>query len=284
VFYDTWTKAGINHVQNLIDKWATRKYLENKYNLHINFLEYESLKAAIPSKWKDVLTNDNRTIYYTVFKECKIKINGVNKKIEELETKEIYWEYIHSKKAQRPTSEERWTENNDLELEEGDWEIIYKSPFHLSSNSKIQMVQFKTVHRILATNHNMHKWKVIPDPTCSYCTERDTITHFLYDCNITFNLWQSIMKWWDCTFNMYIPITSHEILFGIPNENEEQIVNLYNYMILHAKYYIYIYKKKGLTLDLYEVLLNTKHELILKQDFYKMNNKPHIFQKNGGNY
>jgi hypothetical protein len=45
-------------VQNLIDnkgKWATRKYLENKYDFHINFLEYERQKVAIPNKWKEVL-------------------------------------------------------------------------------------------------------------------------------------------------------------------------------------------------------------------------------------
>jgi hypothetical protein len=96
------------------------------------------------------------------------------------------------------------------------------------------MVQFKTVHRILVTNHNLHKWKI---------TERDTITHFLYDCNQTFDLWQSIMKWTDGTFDLYIPLTSHEIIFGIPNENEEQIIEFYNCMI-------YNYKKTYLNLDL----------------------------------
>jgi hypothetical protein len=90
------------------------------------------------------------------------------------------------------------------------------------------------------------------------------------------------MKWWDCTFNLYIPLTCHEIIFGIPNENEEQIIEFYNYMILHAKYYIYTYKKKDLNLDLYEVLLNIKHELILKKDYYIMNNRNHIFEKKWG--
>jgi hypothetical protein len=82
VFYESWAKAGINYMQNLIDnegKWATKKYLEKKYNFRINFLEYESLKSAIPTKWKKVLINDSRTINYVILQACRIKISGNEK-------------------------------------------------------------------------------------------------------------------------------------------------------------------------------------------------------------
>ena len=126
------------------------------------------------------------------------------------------------------------------------------------------MVQFKIVHRILATNRNLYKWKINADSRCTFCKQEDTIAHFLYECSAIHILWNSIFNWWNCSFNLNIPLSIHEILFGIPNLNDELIIVHYNYVLLYAKYYIYLFKKKGQILDFYEFMVNLKQELILK--------------------
>ena len=73
------------------------------------------------------------------------------------------------------------------------------------------------------------------------------------------------MVGWQIHLN--IPILTDEIIFDLPNDNDEQIITFYDYVILHTKYYIYIYKK-GLDLFLYKVLLNIKYDIILKKDYY----------------
>ena len=52
--------------------------LQNKFNLHINFLEYYSLRSAIPGKWKHKIRSrplqdvqPPSTLYFIVGKECK---------------------------------------------------------------------------------------------------------------------------------------------------------------------------------------------------------------------
>jgi hypothetical protein len=40
-------------------------------------------------------------------------------------------------------------------------------------------------------------------------------------------------------FKFTIDISVLEIIFGLPNENNDKTINLYNYIILYAKYYIY---------------------------------------------
>ena len=38
-----------------------------------------------------------------------------------------------------------------------------------------------------------------------------------------------------------------EVIFRISNSNQDNLINLYNLVILQAKYYIYINKKKAMT-------------------------------------
>ena len=160
--------------------------------------------------------------------------------------------------------------------------MIYTTPFRLTSDSKVLIVQYKLIHRILACNKNLKKWKIRRDDLCDYCHKLDTIEHFMVSCPSVLILWHSIINWCKTTFQINIPLDIYELLFGIPNENEEVFVNQYNFVILHAKYYIYYNKKRQKPLDLYEFLLSIKHELILKKTVCQMHNKMHIFDKTWG--
>ena len=128
-------------------------------------------------------------------------------------------------------------------------------------------------------NQLQWKWKIITDASCDFCKELDTIEHYIVLCACVCTFWHSIITWWEGIFHIKIPFTKHELLFGIPNENEEIVINHYNFIILNAKYYIYFNKRQQKQLDLYEFLLLLKHELTMKKTAYKMRNKEHIFEK-----
>jgi hypothetical protein len=66
---------------------ANNKYLQEKYNLNIKFLEYESLMAAIPKNWKAILNKSNNNLGCYIFYDCKIHINKQQKSLEEITTK-----------------------------------------------------------------------------------------------------------------------------------------------------------------------------------------------------
>ena len=121
-----------------------------------------------------------------------------------------------------------------MKFENEYWELIYENPFKLTKTSEVLMIQYKSIHRILAVNHNLKKWKKVEKEVCDHCNENDTIEHFIYLCSNTKKEWESLQKWWKTTFNFTIDISILEIMFGLPNENEEKMFNLYNYIILYA--------------------------------------------------
>jgi hypothetical protein len=71
----------------------------------------------------------------------------------------------------------------------------------------------------------------------------------------------------ESTFISTIPFTKREILFRITNENENNLTELYNLVILHGKYYIYINKKQHSSPNILQFLL-LKQELNLNQTYF----------------
>jgi hypothetical protein len=65
--------------------------------------------------------------------------------------------------------------------------------------------------------------------------------------------------------NVWFEVGTYEIVFGIPNENDESIVNQLNYFIIIAKYYVYKTKKAGKALEVYEFMLDLKKRLAMKK-------------------
>jgi hypothetical protein len=275
-------QAGITHMIHLIDpngKIRSKKNLENKYDIHIKVMEYNSITHSIPKQWKQKLMNQTSLILKTVIQNnCSIKINNNYIDLEEISTKNIYQYILDKDQIKPPTSKNRWIElYDDMNLDENFWKLIYETPSTLTKNSKVLMVQYKLIHRILAVNHNLKKWKIRDNSTCNLCGEEETIEHFIFHCSDTTTLWASIMKWWKTEFEFSIPITILEVLFGIPNERNDKYINLLNVIILYAKHYIYYAKKKEERVDLYNYLLALKIELKLKKNYYKENNKINIF-------
>jgi hypothetical protein len=65
--------------------------------------------------------------------------------------------------------------------------------------------------------------------------------------------------------NVWFEVGTYEIIFGIPNENDESIVNQLNYFIIIAKYYVYKTKKADKALEVYEFMLDLKNRLAMKK-------------------
>ena len=92
---------------------ANKIYLENKYNVNIKYLEYESLMHALPKEWEQIVVNDTRNKNLIIYKECKLKINNIYRKLPEKTMKDIYWELI-TQIAERPTSATKCKKKQNL--------------------------------------------------------------------------------------------------------------------------------------------------------------------------
>jgi hypothetical protein len=286
VRYTTWQKAGITYIMDLLNnngQIASINFLIKKYAINIKQHDYNSLLHSIPRQWKKKITTADNIAGSNLKVACRVQLSDINYEIEEITTRTIYYHLIINYKSQPPTSKKRWLElYDDMQVGDDFWAYIYQLPTRLTKNSKVLMTQYKIIHRIIAVNHNLKKWKRIDSDKCLSCDKIDTIEHFIYECPNTLQFWNTIHTWWKSAFLFSIPITLLEVIFGIPNEINDNTINIYNLVILQAKHYIYTSKKKNNRIDLFEFLLILKQELILKKNYYLENNRIHIFTRNWG--
>ena len=88
----------------------------------------------------------------------------------------------------------------------------------------------------------MYKWKIVESPNCLNCGSFDTIEHFYFECDKTKTFWNNIRIWIRTITEINIDFTILEVLLGILQENTHSV--LCNYIIVHAKGYIYNCKNK----------------------------------------
>ena len=70
------------------------------------------------------------------------------------------------------------------------------------------------------------------------------------------------------------------MLFGIPNDEKDPIINQFNFILLMGRYYIYKAKKAGTKLDVYLFLIECKNHLSMEQNIMAANNESEKFNKN----
>jgi hypothetical protein len=286
VKYKDWNKAGINHIIHLIDNkgnLASLKYITNKYAIKPKLMDFNSLIHSIPATWKKFIKNGNNYLGYTAQQECSIIMDNKYCNIDEISTKDIYTYIIMKSKIKPAAGKIKWIEKYDeMDVEEEFWQYIYVTPSSLTKNSKILMIQYKIINRILAVNYNLKIWGKSTTDKCNACSQVDTIEHFMYQCPKTLCLWKSIQQWWKNIFHFTIKLSLLEIIFGIPNEIKDHTVTIYNYVLLHAKYYIYVTKKKQEELNLFDLILFLKKELSLKRTSSIEKSQLHKFNANWG--
>ena len=150
---------------------------------------------------------------------------------------------------------------------------------NITFDTKLINFQFKITHRIIACGYQLNKWKIIDSDMCPIChTEQDTIEHFFILCTQTEVFWKQVFNWWTSISKLYFFVDVYEIIFGIPNENKNPVINHLNFIILSGKYYIYTCKKCEKPLDLFEFLLDCKSRLNTKYDIMQLKN-PQKFDK-----
>ncbi|XP_063415179.1 uncharacterized protein LOC134697074 [Mytilus trossulus] len=146
-----------------------------------------------------------------------------------------------------PTSQLKWTEI--FGFDQNHWEKIYKLPFVVTNNTKLQWLQYRFNHRILATNKFLHKIKIYDNPNCTFCNrEIETLEHLFWECEHTQLLLEQIENWF-LTNGISVLFTQEVFLFG--NSAKISKGNAENTIFLTIKQYIYNSRcfKKNLTLN-----------------------------------
>ena len=102
-------------------------------------------------------------------------------------------------------------------------------------------------------------------------------------CSDTLELWNQTRNWLKAITNTNFIVGIYDLIFGLPNEEKDKIINQFNFLLLFTRYYIYTNKQAGKTkLHLYELLINLKIRLELMQNIACEQNKEKQYEANWG--
>jgi hypothetical protein len=141
VKYNKFKCKGLMYIQDIIDENGiilSKDSLERKYECDFKALEYQSLITAIPKAWKKPIKGDNQGIHFIINRETRVYIDKVQKKLEEVDTKDMYWQVL---KCTRPVSEEKWREKSNINFSIEDWAIIYTLAGKLTKDTRLLSLQ-----------------------------------------------------------------------------------------------------------------------------------------------
>ena len=98
------------------------------------------------------------------------------------------------------------------------WQKHYNIPFIVTNDTKLQWLQFRIIHRILATNSYLFNIKYVESDVCTFCHyEKETITHLFWDCIYINPLWGEFAAWYNDKQSENIVLDIVDVLFGKSN-------------------------------------------------------------------
>ena len=124
---------------------------------------------------------------------------------------------------------------NTFDLGEEMCQKIFRLPFIITKNSKLQWFQTRINHRILGTNRSLFKMKITQSPLCSFCRETDeTIEHLFWECDHVQSLLQSIDNYCMNILASSFNVKKQDFILGdVKGSNEDNLI------CIQIKYYIY---------------------------------------------
>lgn len=194
--WDSCWLQGIIRIEDIVHpiegRFLSHTELNEKYNLSLSFLHALQLRQSIPSGWRAKITPSGSP---PPAEGILLPVGpGPALDLFDASPQSIYSCLIESL-AKNIKSQAKW-ESELMEPEPPpDWPALYRLPFLTTRETKLQALQYKILHRTLPCRRFLKAIRLFPEDTCAFCTCRDTITHFLYECDNTKTLWIKVSRW-----------------------------------------------------------------------------------------
>ena len=273
-----WVEAGISRIGDLLkgSSFMTLEHLQDSYNVSCDQLFYNGLRSAIPQQWVDIIkAGDNLSSAPIEKHTLTVKLNNKNVELMKATCRQFYWSEV-TKLTQRPTCYYKW--ESQYYYASFDWDEINVIPYKCTSETYLQSLQYKIIHRYFPCKHNLHIWNIEECDTCNYCNQVDTLGHYFAECVTVCTFWKYLKTWFSHAFKFCINFTPLDILLGIPNHSNSTAIDILNFVILYAKFYIYSCKRNAIPIDLYSFQVKLKTRMVVEEHRCSMFNKQEEFQ------
>lgn len=138
-------------------------------------------------------------------------------------------------------AKQKYCEIFDIMPDANIWSSIYRLPFIVCYDNKIKEMQYKLLHRFIATNRLLYKMGKLPTQRCTFCNlYNESIEHLFFNCIEIKTCWSFIEDISDIVINC-----QHALLGYKLDEIQSIDCQFINSMIMYCKYYILRCKYKG---------------------------------------
>ena len=151
--------------------------------------------------------------------------------------------------------------------------------FSITTETKLTMFQFKTLHDLVFTKSKLFKARPANSDICYLCSEeKQDLKHMLVSCPLVSEFWKIFLEWYEALTAMKLELSTVKILYGIIDN--DHLCKLTNHLLLIAKYYIYCcsIKEESLPFSTYLTIVKNKAE-IEKQISIRTNSPERYYNK-----
>jgi exonuclease III len=229
----------------------------------ITWFQYIQIVHAIPKGWKLKLKNQQLSHAHQIREQIPSSGAAPKNKIKEL---------LLKRQAETPVGITGWNHVLGSKQSKSFWEKVFVSARKTSKEVKLQVFQFKVLHRTLATQLFLYHRKIVTSPICKICTnETENVEHMLFLCCSTKKLWEDIAKLFELRELDIIQPTLKNCVFGVLDKGEKN--NKWNIIALNVRFFSYKCKYNGNepTLEAFLAAFKCQLNLLLVNIFGKEN-------------
>ena len=152
------------------------------------------------------------------------------------------------------------------------WNKIFILTKQCNQDVWMQMFQYKTLHRILATNKKLFQYKIIDSPLCSYCGMEEETIHLFCECDLATSIWHEITGWLKKQGRSIEYLRDSQIILGDP-----KLDPVINRIILTTKVAIFKNKEKSPP-KINQIIAMLRSQLTIEKFNAEKTNKLKIFR------
>ena len=214
------------------NRLLTYKEFTDIYGNILSVMQFNSLKAALPTMWRIEIREMELTVPDNTRYECFENKKNLSK--------EIYWKL--TEKDERP-SLTYWEKelNVKLSFEQVEWDKIFIKCFKITNATKLRNFHYKIINKVLITNSQLSRYMDISSK-CTLCKkEEETMLHLLFECEKVQQLWKNLQKWIKYFIGQTVECDKTMIILHTYEGKHKELINLF---ILVLKRYIYVARCK----------------------------------------
>jgi len=264
---------GIIYVNDLVSEnngFISRIELEEKYEIRMNFLDYNSLILSIPQAWRKEVNSGKRKIENV--ENVMLKKITKSKRV----CKFVYDLLVDKKEVERKTHE-KWSKALNIQMDEERWRMCFIDANKSIISAVLRSFQYHIIHRSLVTNKFLFMCNIKDSDICYYCEQHcESIEHLFWDCECIQNIWDGIVKEFKGDFNIQQYVKKEYVLLGVETALNKTLIN---HIFIVVKRYIYIIKCTKRKLSIQGVLRYIKSEYEIEKQIAVSSDKVKLLKK-----